>query len=193
MTNDIRADLDAAISRELALSYGNPIRRTSCAALAHLASRAPVDAGPGVSVADPLPWRVDAYLGLVDADAAIVNSGARASSVDAIAHRVNNWDALRAQLTAALAERDEANRNAGLRSAQLLMVGSELAGDGKLDVADRLDPRHTPTLVIAAELRRERGVALARVAELEAERAAVWDEGCMDGVLECNPYRESES
>lgn len=40
----------------------------------------------------------------------------------------------------------KARLEADLRGAQLLMVSSELAGDPKMDHADRSDPRWTPTL-----------------------------------------------
>ena len=49
----------------------------------------------------------------------------------------------------------EASRNADLRGAQLLMVGSELCGDPKIDPADLGDPRNTPTLREAAKMRSE--------------------------------------
>lgn len=42
-----------------------------------------------------------------------------------------------------------------LPASQLLMVGSELCGDGKIDPNDHRDPRWTPTLQRAAEVMRE--------------------------------------
>ena len=51
-----------------------------------------------------------------------------------------------------------------LRSSQLLMVGSQLAGDPKMDHCDRGDPRWTPTL-------HEAWVAVQARKELEKEHA----------------------
>lgn len=77
--------------------------------------------------------------------------------------------ALETSLIAAEAERDEWKQECidwreavtrvraarDLSGAQLLMVGSELFADGKLDPEDKRDPRWTPTLEQAAKLRRE--------------------------------------
>ena len=52
-------------------------------------------------------------------------------------------------------------------SAALLMVGSELSGDPKIDPDDTSDPRWAPVLREARSLRAERDQALARVRELE--------------------------
>lgn len=50
-------------------------------------------------------------------------------------------------------ERDEARDHRDLATEQLLMVGSEIGGDPKLDPKDHRDPRWTPTLEEAAKLR----------------------------------------
>lgn len=56
------------------------------------------------------------------------------------------------------AERDEVRAQADLRSAQLLMVASEICGDSKLN--DRRDPRWTPALHEAQQLRADRAALL---------------------------------
>ena len=50
-------------------------------------------------------------------------------------------------------ERDEARDHRDLATGKLLMVGSEIGGDPKLDPKDHRDPRWTPTLEDAAKLR----------------------------------------
>jgi hypothetical protein len=67
---------------------------------------------------------------------------------------------------------DAAEANAALRSAMLLMVGSEICADPKIDARDHGDPRWTPTLLAACELRRR---ADAAEAERDALRALLSD------------------
>lgn len=75
-------------------------------------------------------------------------------------------------------ERDEARAEGDLAHAKLLMIGSELARDRKIDPHDRRDPRWSPTLAEAAQVRAERDEARARVAELEAQaKRTAWVRG----------------
>jgi hypothetical protein len=64
-----------------------------------------------------------------------------------------------------------ARREADLRGAQLLMVSSELAGDPKMDHADRSDPRWTPTLHEAwcARQKCKMAVEIERIREIRRE------------------------
>jgi hypothetical protein len=62
-------------------------------------------------------------------------------------------DAAIARAERAEAERDDANGRRDLVCAAMLMVGCELAGDPKIDPRNRRDARHTPTLLLAAEVR----------------------------------------
>ena len=64
-------------------------------------------------------------------------------------------DSLRDQLRRVEGERDALAVRMDLPASQLLMVGSELCGDGKIDPNDHRDPRWTPTLQRAAEVMRE--------------------------------------
>lgn len=52
-------------------------------------------------------------------------------------------------------EVEQVKRERDLITSQLLMVGSEICGDPKLDPKDHRDPRWTPTLEEAAKLRAE--------------------------------------
>lgn len=69
-----------------------------------------------------------------------------------------------------------------LRGAQLLMVGSELAADPKLDPVDKSDPRWTPTLELAANLRADNERLKKQCAELQEIALRV-----KDGQLEVWP------
>lgn len=60
------------------------------------------------------------------------------------------WELVRLRARAEAAERER-----DLITSQLLMVGSEICGDPKLDPKDHRDPRWTPTLEEAAKLRAE--------------------------------------
>ncbi len=76
----------------------------------------------------------------------------------------------RVEIPALIAEVRRWQREAALRSAQLLMVGSELAGDSKLHcLQDRCDPRWTPMLQEAwaarEKIREDVGIARAEKAE----------------------------
>src|SRR5690606_24260736 len=64
-------------------------------------------------------------------------------------------DSLRDQLRKVEGERDTLAVLMDLPASQLLMVGSELCGDGKIDPNDHRDPRWTPTLQQAAKVMRE--------------------------------------
>ena len=68
---------------------------------------------------------------------------------------VREIERLCARVADAEAERDNT-------SAALLMIGSEVCGDPKIDAGDKSDPRWVPTLAYVAEMR-------ARVAELERD------------------------
>ena len=59
---------------------------------------------------------------------------------------------------------------ADLRGSQLLMVSSELAGDPKMDHADRSDPRWTPTLHEAWCARQKHKEDAAQIVDLMHER-----------------------
>lgn len=60
---------------------------------------------------------------------------------------------LKANLHEARSELKQVKRERDLATEQLLMVGSEIAADPKLDPMDHRDPRWTPTLEKAAKLR----------------------------------------
>ena len=111
----------------------------------------------------------DTLRGELDRIYAVASSGGMVAEVDHGSNPVET-KVIRARLRAACivraerAEREaenlrgelaEANCNADLRGAQLLMVGSELCGDPKIDPADLGDPRNTPTLREAARMRAE--------------------------------------
>lgn len=61
----------------------------------------------------------------------------------------------RINLYVARSELEQLKRERDLATAQLLMVGSEINGDPKMDPMDYRDPRWTPTLEEAAKLRAE--------------------------------------
>lgn len=73
----------------------------------------------------------------------------------------------RAETARLRAEVEDWKRQLDLKSAQLQMVGSELCADPKIDPEDRGDPRNTPTLRKAAELRQQRCDLIAEVEQLE--------------------------
>mgnify|MGYP003544755671 CR=1 FL=1 len=86
-------------------------------------------------------------------------------------------DAAIARAERAEAERDDANGRRDLVCAAMLMVGCELAGDPKIDPRNRRDARHTPTLLLAAEVRARAEAAEALAAsrpEITPEDAAVF-------------------
>src|SRR5690606_28686184 len=69
--------------------------------------------------------------------------------------RLKEIASLRDQLRKVEGERDALAVRMDLPASQLLMVGSELCGDGKIDPNDHRDPRWTPTLQQAAKVMRE--------------------------------------
>src|SRR5690606_11334472 len=71
------------------------------------------------------------------------------------ARHAEEVSALRDQLRKVEGERDALAVRMDLPASQLLMVGSELCGDGKIDPNDHRDPRWTPTLQQAAKVMRE--------------------------------------
>lgn len=77
-------------------------------------------------------------------------------------------------------------REAALRSAQLLMVGSVLAGDSKLHFQDRCDPRWTPTLQEAwaarEKIREDVGIARAEKAEAACAELQAALEECVNAM-----------
>lgn len=58
---------------------------------------------------------------------------------------------------------EKARVDLDLRSAQILMIGSEACADPKIDASDTRDPRYTPTLAAVAKLRAERDALAKRV------------------------------
>lgn len=103
----------------------------------------------------------------------------------------------RVEIPALIAEVRRWQREAALRSAQLLMVGSELAGDSKLHFQDRGDPRWTPTLQEAwaarEKIREDVGIARAEkaeaaCAELQARVAELRDQSLMAPSARCRAF-----
>jgi hypothetical protein len=83
-------------------------------------------------------------------------------------------------------------RAADLRGAQLLMVGSQLADDPKMDHRDRADPRWTPTLHeawVAVQSRKENA---AQIVALMYERDG-WKEHSAALVADLEEMRKRES
>src|SRR5690554_1799844 len=75
---------------------------------------------------------------------------------------------LKEQLRRVEGERDTLAVRMDLPASQLLMVGSELCGDGKIDPNDHRDPRWTPTLQQAAKVTRELAARRALDADVRA-------------------------
>lgn len=107
MSNFAFEDLVVAIVAAWDEEHGDDADCAARVAIAYLASCAPVEAGPELTPSDArrLPWRVIHPA----PDERVEGVGITWSySEDAIAHRVNNWDALCAQLAATRARLDDA-------------------------------------------------------------------------------------